>query len=330
MNSKVFSVSSPLESQQFKIMDLVIESDVLRNNPLKDSNVRHNFVLLPKIQTPCSVVVHLSGYFSNGPQSFNLKTLEENFPQQLISQTEKGQLAPAIHCFVDAMTAVGGSQFINSKGCGLYSDYIQTEVVTALKKHFLCSEKWIVMGSSSGGYGALHHISLKSTPFQAAIAVSPDSDFSTSLLHEYYKLAPFLINYSNTKQVFESLKSGTLQKNKNFFSLMNAIAMALCYGPSMKGKMSYPIDLKTGQINQRVWSSYLQKDPIFFLKKNIKNLKNKKVLVSVGEFDEFNLYFGARLIKNVLKQRTHLSYSEFPGGHFSLNTEKLKALTKLF
>lgn len=326
MTFTLLPVSSPLETKTVGLFDLVIESRVLRDNPLKDSPRRHNYVLVPKTKKKLPVVVHLAGYFGNGTQSFNIKTLEDNFPQMMILQMEEGKLPLAIHCFVDAMTSLGGSQFINSEGCGKYSDYIQHELTEALKKSLDTDKHWVVVGSSSGGYGALHHVSVEDSPFATAVSIAPDSFFEVSLLSEYHKVAPWLAQYPKVDQVLNAIKNGELKKNKNYFQILNAVAMACCYGSVKKGKISYPIDLQTGEIVPKTWKDFLQKDPVHFLIERKKVLKNKKIFLSVGKYDEFTLYFGARKLKSILEKSSQLHYSEFSGGHFNLSEQKLQCL----
>ncbi|MBY0316560.1 MAG: esterase family protein [Bdellovibrionales bacterium] len=306
----------------------MIDSQVLKSNPLKDPAKRHNYILVPNDKKPLPVVVHLSGYFGNGTQATNIKCLEENFPQMIQRLTEEKKIPRALHCFVDAMTAVGGSQFINSSGCGRYSDYIQTELVTALKKTFKTTEEWTVAGASSGGYGALHHISLAKTAFTKAVVVAPDSFFETSLLPDFYKTAPWLENLTTVKELLIAIQSGELKKNKNYFYILNAAAMAMNYAPVKGGKISYPIHVKSGELIPKTWQDYQKKDPIQFLRERNQHLKGKYIRLAVGQHDDFALYFGARKIKQILELEAHLDYTEFQGGHNHLNSQVAHLLGK--
>lgn len=314
----------------FSIFNLTLESQVLKKNPLKDTNIRSNFVLVPRQDKRVPVIFHLSGYFGNGYHSFNYKTLEENFPQMIARLTAAKKIPMALHVFVDAMTSIGGSQFINSEGCGRYSDYIQKELTNAVMNEFSVQEgskHWAVMGSSSGGYGALHHVSQKDSPFGIAIAIAPDSYFESSLLPELYNMARYLAAYKNVVQLKRALTLKEIQKQKNSFHIFNALAMSLCYGKVKRGEIEFPINLETGLLNSRVWKSWKQKDPVVFLQKNRQYLKNKQICLDVGSYDEFSLYFGTRQIRDVLKKnRINCTYSEFEGGHFGLSARKELAL----
>lgn len=325
----LYQLALPIIPQDFVLFNLQLESKVLAHNRIGDSPRKHHFVLQSRKKPPQMVIFHLSGYFGNGPQSFQTKTLEESFVQQVIAHTQSGKVPSALHVFVDAMTAWGGSQFINSDLFGRYSDHLQEELVPLLQSLFPMEKKkpWVLLGSSSGGYGALHHLSLEKSLFTIAIAIAPDSDFPSSLLPEFYKQAPQLLQYGTIQSVKNGLHKKELQKKKNFFEIINALAMTGCYSPLKNSKLAFPIDLKTGNVQQKIWQQWLQKDPVFFLSKRAKNLKKKTVYLEVGEYDEFSLYFGARKIRDVLKhKKVKTIYQEFPGGHFALNERKIKAL----
>jgi enterochelin esterase family protein len=184
------------------------------------------------------------------------------------------------------------------------------------------------MGTSSGGYGALHHVSLPKSPFQTAIAIAPDADFATSLLPDFYKVSPHLKSLTNVHQVQKALHSGELQKKKNFFQIINALAMTGCYSPlGANKKLQFPVDLARGDVNTSVWAQWKQRDPIYFLSQRASQLTKKTIYLEVGEFDDYCLYFGARKIRDVLKRKkVKTIYTEFPGTHFGLNERKLKAL----
>jgi enterochelin esterase-like enzyme len=334
MNHETHELPLPIRNKHFALKNHILRSRVLKNNPLGDTNEKHNFVIEPLgAKGPLPLIVHLSGYFGNGPQSFNLKTLEESFPETLMKLMRAGEIPVALHVFVDAMTSVGGSQFINSEGCGDYSDYIQKELIPSLHKEFKLkkeSESCCVMGTSSGGYGALHHISVPGSAFGHAIAIAPDSYFPASLLPDYYKLAPFMSDFSEVRKIGKILSEGLWQKKKNFFSVMNAVAMTLCYSRIEKGKIQFPIDPETGVLREKIWQHIQRKDPIYFLAERVKNLKGKNIHLEVGSFDEFSLYFGARQIRGILKtHKINHHFEEFAGGHFGLTDRKISALKRL-
>lgn len=328
MKHRLHDLHTHLVASPFEYKNLVIHSRVLKDNPLGDPCERHNYVLVPPSKKPLPMILHLSGYFGNGTQSFNQKSFEENLPELIVRATNE-KIAPlAIHVFVDAFTALGGSQFIDSAGCGDYSSYILSELIPSVQKNFASSDKICAMGTSSGGYGALHLVSQARGSVTAAVAIAPDGHFESSLLPELYKAAPFLKNIGSFKKFKQNWSE--LKKKKNFFTIMNAFAMAMCYAGDEQGRVAFPIDLETGELDLKLWKQWQRHDPIHFLKERSSNLKGKLVYLEVGRFDEFCHYFGARQMRDVLqKTKCTLNYGEFDGGHFGLNERKVAALAWL-
>ncbi|MCB0406843.1 MAG: hypothetical protein KDD34_01490, partial [Bdellovibrionales bacterium] len=298
------------ELKSLKIKTLLISSQALKKNPLRDSSKRRNPVLLPLSDPPKNgwpVVFVLSGYAGNGTKYFSDRGFDQNFVQSLDALVHTGHAPQAIYVFVDAWTSWGGSQFINSKGMGNYQDYIIDELVPAVKSEFQVKKApsgWCVMGGSSGGYGALHLASLFPNIFSIAVAIAPDCFFEASVLPEVYKAIPIIEKTGGVPAVFESLKKGTFLKGRDSFTVLNAIAMTLCYSPAInKDGLEFPIDAKTGKIKSSVWKKWQSKDPIYFLKMREEKVKKlKAIYLDVGKRDQFHLHYGARQIKETLKK----------------------------
>jgi enterochelin esterase-like enzyme len=334
--AKLINLQLPFELKAHEVQILEIQSRVLEKNPLGDPSVRQNYVLIPKGKGESwPVIFHLSGYFSTGYQSFYLKTLSDNFVQKLDQGVLDGNFPKAIHVFVEATTFWGGSQFINSAGCGKYSDYILKELVSQVISLLPASSKskdWCVMGASSGGYGALHIVS-QSEQFSLASSVAPDSYFQASLLPEIFEAAAELNKYKSFKEIKKLLKKDELQDKRSFFNLMNVIAMAHCYAPAntiKKDFIDFPVDLYTGEVDKKIWSAWEKHDPIHFLKKRNKTLKGKEIFLDVGKYDNFSLQYGTRQIAQILKQqKVKNHYTEFSGNHFGLTKRRLVFLAEL-
>ena len=309
----------------FSVETLNIHSQTLKSNPLRDSSLRHNPVLIPqKIKDDLPVIVVLSGFTGNGPKSFGMKSFEKNFPQSVDEWFYKNKGPPSLVVFVDAMTFWGGSQFINSRGAGRYEDYIMKEIIPAIQKTYPVKKQpkyWCVMGGSSGGYGALHLASRFPNQFGLVAALAPDSAFELNLLPEIYSILPKIEKLGGIKEVKKMTIEGRLQKRRDFHDIVNIIGMACCYS---KSEIRFPIDSKTGAVIDPLWKEWKQNDPIVFLKKRTKGLqKLKGLLLDVGKYDQFNLQYGARRIRQVLKeQKIPLEYSEFDGDHFDISSRR--------
>ena len=304
----------------FDVETLVVRSDILKQNPLKDPFLRHNPVLIPKKKKQdLPVILVLSGFTSNGPKSFGHKTFEQNLPQSMDEWFYKNNGPLSLVVFVDAMNFWGGSQFINSPG-GRYEDYIMKELVLEIKKAYSVKKQslyWCVMGGSSGGYGALHLASLYPHRLGLVAALAPDSAFELSLLPEIYLALPLIYQLGGVRKIKQMLKEGSLQKHKDFHQIVNVIGMATCY--HSKNELQFPID-QTGRVISSIWREWKKKDPVIFLKRrNLKKLHG--IFLDVGKQDQFNLQYGARRIKDILKEKKiKFDYSEFDGDHFDISS----------
>jgi enterochelin esterase-like enzyme len=306
----------------FDLFDLQLTSSVLKNNPLGDSYRRHCPVLSPKgvDSEQLGLVFVLSGFAGNGTKYLADKGFDQTFMQQL-DQLVENQSAPKAHyLFVDAWTFWGGSQFINSPQTGRYEDYLLEELYPlAFKTLNIKSNQVAVVGHSSGGYGALHLASKYPEHFPYCAATAPDCFFETSLLPDLYKAAPFLLQNKSYLALKQLHRDRQILKQKNGFSIVNAIAMTACYSPKSKTKnLQWPIDFATGRRNENIWKQWQSHDPVVFLPKRVRQLKKLKGLyLEVGHRDEFNLQFGVRQIHHHLKKaKVRHHYSEFSGGHF--------------
>lgn len=330
MKSEIIENLCIYETHNFTVETLRIESAVLKTNPLKDSNIRFNPLLIPKSSKgPWPVVAILSGFTGNAPFYFNSKFNEQNAVQIIDRAHQTGEAPEALYIFVDALTAWGGSQFINSAATGNYEDYVIKELIPTLKKHFPVSTKtadWCVTGGSSGGYGALHLGSMHPDIFGLIGAIAPDCFFEASLLPELYHTLPLWEKYKESgHKALEELRNGKLTKHRNWHTLLNAFGMAACYCPKgHDGDFQFPIDSYSGEKIPAVWERWLEKDPLHFLAKRVGNLKQLSgIYLDVGSKDNFHLQYGTRQISRLLKEhKIDHDYVEFDGNHFDIGDRR--------
>lgn len=319
-----------LSFRHFQSATLVIESQSLHGNPLGDPTIRRTPVLVPKGRAPAKgwpVVLILAGFTGNGPNYFNLKTFESNMPQVIDQCCERGEAPRAVYVFCDGMTKWGGSQFINSLGTGRYEDYIVRDLVPAIQKTLQVSpdaSDWCVCGGSSGGYGALSLASQYPERFSVVAAIAPDSFFEASLLPEIWAALPIIKKCGGVPGVLAELESGRLMKRKESHTVLNAIAMGLCYAPDGKGAFEIPVDEQTGELKPEIWKKWKASDPVVFLRERIEKVRSiDRIYLDVGTRDQFHLQYGAQQIKRTLESsHVSLDYSEFDGTHFDIGERR--------
>ncbi len=324
----------PYELKHFEIKTLKIKSVSLEGNPLGDPSVRNIPVLIPKEKGTYKSVFYLSGFTGNAQKNFNFKSYEQNLIEEIDEWTGNESIRPKVYIFVDAWTAWGGSQFINSEGCGKYEDYLVKDLVpTALENlksiGYEVADN-VILGGSSGGYGALHLCSKYPEIFSHCLAIAPDCDFEVSLKPEIYHGFADILHQGGAKEIFDKIKKYEVKTNqRSFHTMVNVLAMAACYSDvDSEGMPLLPLE-KEGFFDEELWAKWLTKDPVKFLPKRLSNIKKlKTIFLSVGEFDQFLLQYGARKIRKYLKdQNVEFIYEEFKGNHFDIGTRRKKALS---
>ena len=321
--------------EAFKHFCLKVNSESLKDNPLGDPSIRFNHGLLPAEEGHYTTVLVLSGFTSNGAKNFNFKGFEQNLAQELDQWTLEKALKPHIYVFVEAWTLYGGSQFINSEGCGQYEDYIVRDLIPTLKSSLPDGygiKDFALLGGSSGGYGVLHLSSKHPQIFPQALSIAPDSDFEMSLKPELYHALYHVKTYGGLEQAYAAVKEGELDTGKgSFHQMINAMAMAACYSKlNSQGIPEFPVN-DQGELDQNLWSSWLEKDPLYFLKERSEALKSLNTLfLTVGKSDQFLLQYGTRKIHRVLNSLgvEHI-YEEFEGDHFDIKKQRRRALSIL-
>lgn len=323
---------NPYQIKNFTLKTFENESQSLKENPLSDPYIRKHFVLLPKKPGAYKCVFYLSGFAGDGFKNFNFKSFESNLIQDLDEWTGLEAISSHIYVFVNAWTSWGGSQFINSEGCGNYEDMLVKDLVPSLQQELKDYEitSFALLGGSSGGYGALHLASRHPELFKDCLAIAPDSHFEVSLKPEIYHAFPDIENQGGVFEFYKKLKKREHKTNtRSFFSMVNVLAMASCYSKVDENKMPVlPLE-REGEFDQELWCEWLKKDPVFFLRERIENLKKLQTLfLSVGEFDQFLLQFGSRRIRSLLlENKVDFVYEEFKGNHFDIGTRRKKALS---
>ena len=113
--------------------------------------------------------------------------------------------------------------------------------------------------------------------------------------------------------------------------MINALAMAACYSQiDDSGTPKFPVN-EQGEVDQNLWSLWLENDPLYFLRERGEALKSlKSLFLTVGKSDQFLLQYGTRKIHRVLESLgvEHV-YEEFDGTHFDLGKQRKRALSIL-
>lgn len=316
---------------------LTTKSNALLDNPLGDPHVRPLPVYLPPgyIATRhYPLVLMLSSHGNSGLSLTNWRPWDESIDQQMDRLISEG-CPPFIMALPDTWTRLGGSPHINSSAIGRYGDFLIDEVLPFVEARYHTDPaRRIIMGRSSGGYGALYHAMTHPGMFAACADHSGDSYFDLTYLAQVASLDANLARFGGLDAYMaETLKIG--QKSQAFFELASALTFAATFAPNPDTPFGFdlPVD-EIGALRPDVWARCLEGDPLRLLDRPdyAEALRGLKLLfIDCGKFDEYNLQVGARLLHRKLDtlQVAHV-YEEFSGGHrgthFRYETSLLRML----
>src|SRR5919112_4881486 len=148
-----------------------IVSELLRGNPLGDPHERPIWVYLPPGYDDADVryptVYVLQGYTGHVTMWANRTPFRQPFIETADAVFAAGRAPGCIVVYVDAWTAYGGSQFVDSPGTGPYHSYLCDEVVPWVDTNYrtLASAAHRgIAGKSSGGVWGLITPTLRAPP----------------------------------------------------------------------------------------------------------------------------------------------------------------------
>lgn len=326
--------------KQGTVKTLRHESEILKNNPLGDKNVREVIAYLPpeyeESDKDFPTVYCLTGFTGRGRMLLNDSAFTPNLAERMDRLIGEGKIQPMIVVMPDCFTYYGGSQYINSGATGDYEDYLTREIVPFVDENFRTikdKNARAVMGKSSGGYGALIMALRHADIFGLACSTSGDCCF------EYCYLPGFANAFrsikADPKKLMEKFWNEDEKKSKHDFDGLNTIGMSACYSPNPDSEIGFdlPFDLETGEILGEIWQKWLAHDPIHLVEKSVENLKSLKLLyIDAGTRDEFALDIGAKILCKKLRDFDipHV-HEEFDDGHFNIsyrNNRSLEMISK--
>ena len=175
------------------LYDDVIDSELLRGNPLGDPHERPLLVYVPpgydddpERRYPSVYVIQ--GYTGQVTGWRNRSPFRQPFPETADAVFASGRAPAAIVVYVDAWTAYGGSQFVDSPGTGNYHSYLCNEVVPWVDARYRTVQRRdqrAIMGKSSGGFGAMITPMLRPDLFGALATHAGDTLYEYCYLREF-------------------------------------------------------------------------------------------------------------------------------------------------
>jgi enterochelin esterase-like enzyme len=291
---------------------LVVQSELLANNPLGDPARRPLYVYsAPGVADgPVPSIYVIQGYGGQLDNWWSRNDFELTTFERLDAMFARGDCPPAVLVFVDAWTAYGGSQFLNSPSTGPYMDYLCDEVVPFVDERYPTApdrDRRGIAGKSSGGYGAMVVPMLRPDVFGALASHAGDALFECSYLPGFPEVARTLRDhYDGSFAVFlERFRSADRFDFGRDGMPIAVYGMACAYTPEpgRPGHGVIPFEIETGRLLDDVWARWLELDPVRMAPRHGDALKSmRRIYLDAGTGDEFFLDLGARAFANELER----------------------------
>ncbi|GJM23562.1 MAG: esterase [Planctomycetota bacterium] len=315
-----------------EVRELIVESEVLRGNPLGDPTRRALPVYLPPedcwpggAREELPLVLVLAGYGGNGRNNLVGTPWDPSFTERYEALLAADAVAPCAFAFPDGFTRLGGSQYMNSSAIGRYQDHVLDELLPAVQRECgvgLRRERRGLMGKSSGGFASLNLAWARPEDFSGLACQSGDAYFELGYKPDFPKLLTQLERLGGV-EAFVAHFEAAQKKSTPLFLAMNALCMAACYSPNENAPLGIdlPVELHTGRLRQEVWARWLQHDPVERAPAEGGKLRDYAcVFVDCGTADEFHLQFGARQLVAALREAgVTVTHEEFDGGHMGIS-----------
>jgi hypothetical protein len=300
--------SAPLAG---RIDEHAFVSDTLRGNPLGDPHVRPLWVYVPPGYDDAperrypSVYV-LQGFTGHLAMWRNRVPFRQPFPETADAAVAAGTCPPVIVVYVDAWTALGGSQFVDSPGTGRYHTYLCDEVVPWVDGHYRTLPDPAhrgVTGKSSGGYGAMVSALWRPELFGALATHAGDALFDVCYPDSFPKVVRALRDeYQGSYDRFWSeLATRPALSKETDADLIETWAYAAAYTADADGTVQLPFDTATGARRTEVWARWLELDPVRIVAARPEVASGlRAVWIDAGTRDEWYLDLGATAFRDAL------------------------------
>ncbi|MGH8940064.1 MAG: alpha/beta hydrolase, partial [Actinomycetes bacterium] len=248
-----------------RIDEGVITSELLRGNPLGDPHERPVWVYLPPGYDESAerypAVYVIQGYTGHVAMWANRTAFRQPFVETADAVFASGEAPPCVMVYVDAWTAYGGSQFVDSPGTGRYHSYLCDEVVPWVDERYRTiadRESRAISGKSSGGFGAMITPMLRPDLFGALATHAGDTLYEYCYLPEFAKCVRHLRDYDgDIWRWWEDFTSRTAFTKECDAPLLMTLGCSACFSARDDGSVELPFDSRSGDLRHDVWDRWL-------------------------------------------------------------------------
>ncbi|ADU47264.1 alpha/beta hydrolase-fold protein [Intrasporangium calvum] len=312
-----------------RVDEHVIESTLLRGNPLGDPHVRPLWVYVPPgydaeaARRYASVYV-IQGYTGQITMWRNRTPFRQPFLETADAVFADGQAPPTIVVYVDAWTAYGGSQFVDSPGTGAYHSYLCDEVVPYVDQHYRTAaapEHRAISGKSSGGFGAMITPMLRPDLFGALATHAGDALYEYCYLPDFAKAVRLLRDYDGDITAWwDDFRSRTAFTKEADQTLLMILGVSACFSAEHGGAPLLPFDPRSGRLVPERWQRWLDWDPVRMVENHVDAVRSwRAVWIDAGTRDEWYLDLGAQAFDAELRRiglpADRIHFETFEAGH---------------
>jgi hypothetical protein len=290
---------------------LTVDSQLLRGNALGDPHERPLWVYVPPgydaDDRRYPTVYVIQGYTGHVQMWANRSPWRQPFIETADAVIASGEARPCIVVYVDAWTAYGGSQFVDSPGTGRYHSYLCDEVVPFVDTRYRTIDDRrarAIAGKSSGGFGAMITPMLRPDLFAHLATHAGDTLYELCYLPEFAESARALRGYDYDIFAwwadFCSRPPFTKAVDE---PLISALGISACFSAEVDGTPVLPFDPRTAQLRPDVWQRWLDWDPVRMVDPHRDALLSLESLwIDAGTRDDYYLDLGAEAFRAQLSR----------------------------
>jgi hypothetical protein len=238
--------------------------------------------------------------------------------------------------YVDAWTAYGGSQFVDSPGTGRYHTYLCDEVVPFVDAHYRTMPSAAhrgISGKSSGGFGAMITPMLRPDLFGGLATHAGDNLYECCYVPDFAKAVRFLREYDGDILAWwKDFQSRTAFTKECDHVLVMILGVAACFSARDDGTPELPFDSKTGRLLDDQWARWLAWDPVRMVPRYADALRGLRAIwIDAGTRDEWYLDLGATAFRDELAKIgvTDVQFELFDATHMGIDYRYPKSLAYL-
>jgi hypothetical protein len=293
-----------------RIDEHVFTSELLRDNPLGDPHERPLWVYVPpgyddEPDRRYPSVYAIQGYTGHVAMWRNRAAYRQPFTETADAVFADGQAPPAIVVYVDAWTAYGGSQFVDSPGTGRYHSYLCDEVVPWVDAHYRTlahRDHRAITGKSSGGFGAMITPMWRPDLFGALATHAGDALYEYCYVPEFGKNVRHLRAYDgDIFRWWDDFRSRVSFTKDEDLDLLMMLGVSACFSARDDGTPELPFDPVNGVLRPEAWQRWLDLDPVRMVPRYADALRSLRAIwIDGGTKDEWYLDIGAQAFRQAL------------------------------